>query len=53
MVVSGSGLAHDLYPPTHGPIPLAELLPFAFDAHVLEEGTKPKAKKPAARKAKP
>lgn len=32
VVVSGSGLAHDLYPPTHGPIPLAELLPFETHA---------------------
>jgi purine-nucleoside phosphorylase len=28
MVVSGSGLGVDLYPPAHGPMPLAELLPF-------------------------
>ncbi len=28
-VVSGSGLGIDLEPPAHGPIPLAELLPFA------------------------
>ncbi len=28
LVISGSGLAVDLTPPTHGPIPLAELLPF-------------------------
>jgi purine-nucleoside phosphorylase len=34
VVVSGSGLAHDLYPPTHGPIPLAELLP--FEIHSVE-----------------
>lgn len=26
-VVSGSGLAVDLHPPTHGPLPLADLLP--------------------------
>ena len=28
LVVSGSGLAVDLFPPTHGPQPLAEILPF-------------------------
>jgi purine-nucleoside phosphorylase len=32
LVVSGSGLAVDLTPPTHGPIPLAELLPFPIGA---------------------
>jgi len=31
-VVSGSGLAVDLGPTTHGPVPLAELLPFPIHA---------------------
>ncbi|MGD2115142.1 MAG: purine-nucleoside phosphorylase [Acidobacteriota bacterium] len=31
-VVSGSGLAVDLHPPTHAPVPLAEVLPFPIHA---------------------
>ncbi|HLE85515.1 MAG TPA: purine-nucleoside phosphorylase [Thermoanaerobaculia bacterium] len=34
LLVSGSGLAVDLYPPSHGPEPLAELLP--FPVHAIE-----------------
>ncbi|MDX1999804.1 MAG: purine-nucleoside phosphorylase [Thermoanaerobaculia bacterium] len=34
VVVSGSGLAHDLHSPTHGPVPLAEILP--FETHAIE-----------------
>jgi purine-nucleoside phosphorylase len=33
-VVSGSGLAVDLHPATHGPLPLAEVLPFPTHAVV-------------------
>jgi len=33
-LVSGSGLAVDLGPPCHGPVPLSELLPFALEGVV-------------------
>ncbi len=33
-LVSGSGLAVDLHPPTHGPLPLADVLPFPVHAVV-------------------
>lgn len=33
-LVSGSGLAVDLYPPTHGPVPLTDVLPFPIHSIV-------------------